>query len=147
MNIFELLKITAEKDATDLHITAGSPPMIRTRGDLIPLDHHRLAPEDTKEMVMSILSGKQKALFESNRSIDLAYSLNSNNRETRRFRINAFYQKGMISAAFRKLSDEILPVEKLHLPASLNKLTDFIDGLVLITGQPVPANPRPSRHL
>ncbi len=134
MNIIELLKITVEKGATDLHITVGSPPMIRILGDLFPLDHHKLAQEDTEEMAMSILSDKQKALFESNRSIDLAYSLNGSTREKGRFRVNAFYQKGTISAAFRKLSNEILPIEKLLLPASLNKLTDFIDGLVLVTG-------------
>ena len=134
MNIFELLKITIEKGATDLHITVGSPPMIRVLGDLIPLDHHKLAPEDTKEMAMAILSDRQKALFESRRSIDLAYNLNSNTQQKGRFRVNAFYQRGMISMAFRRLSDKILPIEKLLLPASLNKLTDFVDGLVLVTG-------------
>ena len=134
MEIIELLNITAEKNATDLHITAGSPPIIRVFGDLIPVNQHRLAPEDTKEMVISVLSDKQKRLFESDRSIDFAYDAEQEGKKVGRFRVNAFYQKGMISAAFRKLSDEILSIKDLLLPESINKLTNLPDGLVLVTG-------------
>lgn len=134
MDILELLKTTVEKGASDLHLTVGSPPMVRVFGDLTPIGNRKLSPEDTGEMVMTILSAKQKELFELNRSIDLAYSLDRASRQTGRFRVNAFYQRGWVSAAFRKLSDEMLSLEELGLPSSLYKLADLRDGLVLITG-------------
>jgi len=133
-DILELLKTTVEKGASDLHLTAGSPPMVRIFGDLTPVGRKKLSPEDTREMAMSILSAKQKEVFEQNRSIDLAYSLDGACRQAGRFRVNAFYQRGRVSVAFRRLSDEFLTLEELCLPSTLYNLAQLRDGLVLVTG-------------
>ena len=133
MNIFELFKIVIQRNATDLHLTSGSPPMIRLHGDLIPLADRKLNPEEIEKMVISILTDEQRILLGKKLSVDTGYSFN-NGEESHRFRINIFYQKGVLSAAFRKLSDEILSLEQLNLPASLYKFCEVQDGLVLVTG-------------
>ena len=130
MDIFELLKMTVKKDASDLHLTSDSPPLLRIHGELVPINDKRLSSAETKEMVFEILSSEQKELFEQKHSIDLAYSLKG----LGRFRINAYYQKGTVSAAFRRLSDKILSLGELGLPESLHQLCGLRDGLVLVTG-------------
>lgn len=129
-NLTDLLKIAFERDATDLHLTVNSPPVLRIYGQLVPLDQKKLSPIDTEEMVMGLLSAQQKELFEKKRSIDIGYSLNG----LTRFRVNAFYQKGHVAAAFRRLESTIRNLEQLGLPPSLYKLSDLRDGLVLVTG-------------
>lgn len=133
MDITQLLQTTIEKDATDLHLTKDSPPMLRINGDLVPLGQGRLTREDTENMVMSILSLRQRDLLEGERSVDLAYSLDGTG-TSGRFRINAFYQKGSVACAIRRLSDKILGLEELGFPPSVGDLCDLRDGLILVTG-------------
>jgi len=133
MNIFKLLEIVIQRNATDLHLTSGSPPMIRVYGDLIPLTDKKLNPEEIEEAVMRILTDKQRILLKEKLSVDVGYNFNNKGRSYR-FRINIFHQKGVLSAAFRKLYDEILPLEQLNLPSSLYKFCELQDGLVLVTG-------------
>lgn len=130
MNILDLLKMTVQKEASDLHLTPGSPPILRIYGELIPVKEDRLLPEDTKKMVFQLLSEGQKKVFERKYSIDLGYSLEG----VSRFRMNAYYQKGTVSAVFRRLFDRIRALGELNLPESLQTLSNFRDGLVLVTG-------------
>jgi twitching motility protein PilT len=134
MNIIELLELTVEKSASDLHITVDSPPMIRILGDLTPCGLIKLTPEDTERLVMSILSDAQKEVLVSDRSIDIAYSLNSGVSTEKRFRVNAFYQRGSIAAVFRRLSERILSIDELMMPKSIGSFAALRDGLILVTG-------------
>jgi len=130
MDIFALLRMTVQKEASDLHLTPNSPPLLRIHGELAPIKDKKLSSEDTKAMALRILSPEQKKLFETKHSIDLAYSLEG----VGRFRINAYYQKGTVSIAFRRLSDRILSLTELGLPESLHQLSGLRDGMVLVTG-------------
>jgi len=93
MNLVDLLRISFEREATDLHLTVNSPPVLRIHGQLVFLDQKRLSAKDTEEMVMDLLSVEQKNVFEEKRSIDFGYSVDG----LARFRVNAFYQKGHVA--------------------------------------------------
>ena len=133
MDLSELLKITVEKEASDLHLTVDSPPMLRIDGELLPACSQRLTSEDTNGLMTTILSESQKELLQERRSIDFAYSSNGNGLQDR-FRVNAYYQKGRIAGVFRRLSSKILSLEELNLPTRLYDLCNMRDGLVLVTG-------------
>ena len=130
MNIYELLKITVQKKASDLHLTPNSPPLLRIHGELVAIGRERLSSDDTKKMVFQILSQEQREFLSGKHSIDLAYSFE----DMGRFRINAYYQKGTITAAFRRLSDKIFSLTELGLPESLHQLSGLRDGMILVTG-------------
>ena len=130
MDLTQLLTRAAEKNATDLHLTVNSPPVLRVHGQLEPMDYPVLDKNDTRRLIESILSPAHIEVLESKRSVDLAYGLNG----TGRFRVNVYYQKGAMAGAFRRLSDKIVPLEKLNLPPSLYTLCEINNGLVLVTG-------------
>jgi twitching motility protein PilT len=133
MNLTELLAAAVEQKATDLHVTVNSPPVLRIHGQLVPMDRRALTAEDTRRLLESILSPAQQTVLQDRQAVDLAYSLNGGNRASR-FRVNVFCQRGALAGAFRRLSEQILPLEALHLPTSLYKLCDMNNGLVLVTG-------------
>ena len=133
MDITEILRDTVKKGASDLHITVDSPPMLRIHGELSPACEQKLSSEDTERLMMNILSDSQRELFRKERAIDLAYTLNGGDIQAR-FRVNAYYQKGHVAGAFRRLSNKILSLEELNLPNRLYDLCDIKDGLVLVTG-------------
>jgi len=130
LDIHDLLMHVIEKDASDLHITVGSSPMVRVHGELVELSYPKLSANDTKELIYSILTQDQREQLERNWEYDFSYSLPGQ----ARFRVNAFYQKGAISAAFRIIPVEIRTLEELGLPASLELLIRKPRGLILVTG-------------
>jgi twitching motility protein PilT len=119
-----------ETDASDLHITAGSPPMVRERGRLRALDFPKLTPQVTREIAYSILSNSQRQRLETDLQVDLAHSIPGR----ARFRVNAFFQRASIGAAFRKIPDEMPRFEDLGLPPHLIDFTRKPRGFVLVTG-------------
>lgn len=133
MDLSELLMASVRENATDLHLTINSPPVLRIHGHLVPLEYRKLEGDDTRELLMSILSAKQKEVFEKKQAIDLAYSLNGSD-TANRFRVNVFYQRGCVAGAFRRLADQIATLDELNLPSSLYNVCDIQDGLVLVTG-------------
>lgn len=133
MELSQLLRLTVEKGASDLHLTVNSPPVLRIHGELTPVDSRILNKDDIRDLVMGILSANQKNVFDEKLSIDLAYSLNGAG-NTSRFRVNVFCQRGCIAAVFRKLSERIPSLAELQLPESLYNFCNIQDGLVLITG-------------
>ena len=133
MELSELMLMAVDRGATDLHLTKNSPPVFRIHGQLVLSDHDKLSGKKIKELVMNILTTRQQEILERERSVDLAYSLNGRE-DSSRFRINAFYQKGSVACAIRKLSQELLSLEELGLPPAAVGLCEFRDGLVLITG-------------
>ena len=126
----EILLEVVETGASDLHLTAGSPPMVRERGKLRPLDYPPLAPQDTREIVYSILNNEQRKRLETDWQIDLSYSIPNKSR----FRVNAFFQRASIGAVLRTIPSEIPRLEELGLPPVLLDFTRKPRGFVLVTG-------------
>ena len=119
-----------ERNASDLHLTAGSPPMIRYHGALHALDYPVLTPQATREVIYSILTNEQRQRLETDWQIDLAYSIPGR----ARFRVNAYFQRASLSAAFRLIPQEMPKLRDLGLPNTLEEFTKKPRGFVLVTG-------------
>ena len=131
MHINDLLKIAAERRASDLHIKVGSHPVIRVDGELVPLvELKRLMQEDTIAMAFSIMSSRQKEKFKNNYEIDIAYSVPG----LGRFRCNIFQQRGTVGMVLRVIPVKILSIRELMLPTVLEKIAEERRGLILCTG-------------
>ena len=130
MNLKELLVKTVEEKASDLHITAGSPPRIRKGGKLIPISDNNLSVDDTKKIIESELSKTNKEKLNSKAEVDYSISVPG----VSRFRVNVFNQRGNWAAAYRRLPYEIPSIDSLGLPQGVIDLTKRRKGLVLITG-------------
>ncbi len=130
INIDQVLLEVIEKGASDLHITVGSPPVIRLHGNLVPLDYPKLMPQDTKEMLYGILTQEQREALERNWEYDFSYSLPGKGR----FRVNIFFQRNSLSGAFRLIPVKIPTLQELGLPLVLEEFTRKPRGLVLVTG-------------
>jgi twitching motility protein PilT len=126
-----ILTEVLERNASDLHIAAGAHPTIRLRGKLQALDQHPvLTPDDTREIVYSILTNAQRQRLETDWQLDFAYSIPG----TARFRVNAYFQRSALSAAFRLIPTELAGIDTLGLPPVVHELTRKPRGLVLVTG-------------
>ena len=120
-----------EVRASDVHLTPGFPPAVRVRGRIVPMDDYPpLNPQETREIVYSILNDSQRKKFENQQQLDFAYAIPG----VARFRVNCFFQRGAISAAFRHIPTEILGLDSLGLPSVLEELTRKPRGFVLVTG-------------
>ena len=127
----ELLSLTVEEQASDLHISTGHPPILRITGRLIPLLKKKvLSPEDTKGLVFELLTDEQQQRFLKEKELDFSY--NFENRA--RFRANAFFQKGEVCCALRLIPAKVKTIEELNLPSVLHKFTKPTQGFVLISG-------------
>jgi twitching motility protein PilT len=126
----EVLLQVMERNASDLHLTAGSPPMIRHHGRLHALDYPRLTPQTTREVIYSILTNDQRQRLETDWQIDLAYSIPGR----ARFRVNAYFQRAALSAAFRLIPQDMPQLGSLGVPPILEDLTKKPRGFVLVTG-------------
>ncbi len=129
MDIKELLKIIVAKGASDLHVDAGLPPMMRLNGTLEKLDDRTLENQEIEEMVGKILSDSHKTLGPE-QEVDLAVEIKS----VARFRVNIFHDKNGLCAAFRLIPSVIKSIEELGLPDVVNQVVDMRRGLVLVTG-------------
>jgi twitching motility protein PilT len=130
-SVDELLRRAKDLDASDLHLTPGSEPVVRVRGQLERLEQYeKLTPETVRDLMYRILSTEQQKLLETRRSVDLAYSLPG----VARFRVNVFFQRGAIGAALRTIPAEIKTLAELGLPDHVGELADIPRGLVLVTG-------------
>jgi twitching motility protein PilT len=116
--------------ASDLHITVGLPPMVRVNGEVQPLDYSPLTANVTRELVYDILSNDQRQRLENDWELDFSYTLP----RTARFRVNVYFQKGTLGAAFRTIPQEVLSLHKLGLPRAVEDMTEKPRGLVLVTG-------------
>ena len=130
MTIRELLEFTAEANASDLHISAGSTPMVRVHGQMKKLNLPKSTPEDVKELIYSTMNDSQIAIFEEKLEIDFSTKLDDNTR----FRVNAFHQINGMGVAFRLIPNQILSFDELNLPEILSRLAMKENGLILVTG-------------
>jgi twitching motility protein PilT len=127
----DLLLEVIERNASDLHLTAGAHPTVRVRGHLQGLeDYPVLTTERTREIVYSILTNDQRQRLETDWQIDFAYAIPGR----ARFRVNAYYQRGAIGAAFRLIPFSIKTVDQLGLPPVMHELARKPRGFVLVTG-------------
>jgi twitching motility protein PilT len=130
-SIDELLERMVEANASDLHVTTGTPPAIRVRGEVERLQSFdALSGEETQQLLYRILSSEQQKLLELNRQLDFSYSIPG----LARFRVNVYFQRESIGAAFRLIPTELKTLEELGIPASLHVLAEKPRGLVLVTG-------------
>lgn len=130
MELKELLMLTIERKASDLHITEKEPPILRIHGRLIRTKHSAFSREDTKRIIYSILTDTQKETFEKELELDFSVALPGLDR----FRVNVHMQKGAVEAAFRRVPTEIPAPQELGLPPISIDLIRKPNGLVLITG-------------
>ena len=127
----DLLLDVLERRASDLHLTAGSQPMIRVRGRLVALDEYpKLMPADTREIIYGILTNDQRQRLETDWQIDFAYAIPGK----ARFRVNAFFQRSSLGAAFRLIPSIITPIDDLGLPPVVHDFCKKPRGFVLVTG-------------
>jgi twitching motility protein PilT len=126
----ELLQITVQSGASDLHLTASAPAQIRVNGKLRPVNNEILTAADTKRLAYSVMNAGQKRQFEEKWEIDFSSVVE----DLCRFRVNVFTQRGTIGAVFRIIPFEVTGFESLNLPPIVEKLCDKPRGLILVTG-------------
>jgi len=130
MDMAEILRDVINQGASDLHLAVGVPPVVRIDGHLRSLDYPILSPNEARELVYSILSQDQRQKLETDWEVDLSYSLYGQ----ARFRVNAYFQRGTLGAAFRLVPVAIKTVEELGLPKILHSFCHKPRGFVLVTG-------------
>ncbi|NOT32573.1 MAG: type IV pilus twitching motility protein PilT [Candidatus Eisenbacteria bacterium] len=130
LTLRQLLDEMTTKRASDLHLTAGVPPMFRVDGLLTPTEYDVLTPEATAGLAYSVMSDEQRKRFETTKELDFSFGV----KNLARFRSNVFLQRGVVSMAVRMIPYEILQMEKLGLPPVVREFTNRHKGMVLITG-------------
>ncbi|MFW5426424.1 MAG: type IV pilus twitching motility protein PilT [Methylophagaceae bacterium] len=130
MDITELLTFSAKNKASDLHISAGEPPMIRVDGDIRRINIPPLEHKDIHSMVYDIMNDKQRKDYEEFLETDFSFEIPG----LARFRVNAFNQNRGAGAVFRTIPSEVLSLEDLGAPAIFKDISDNPRGIVLVTG-------------
>jgi twitching motility protein PilT len=130
MDLHELFEMVEKKNASDLLISVGAPPILRVNGKLFRTRSDALTAEQTQKAVYAILTPDQIAHFEKNKELDLSLAAGRN----RRFRVNVYYQKGGVTAAFRPIPEKIPSLEDLGLPPVVEEFAKAKQGLLLVTG-------------
>ena len=129
-NLQQLLRAMVEKGASDMHITAGSPPVLRIDGSIVPLKLSPLTKHDTKQLCYEMLTEDQRTAFEATNELDLSFPL----RNVSRFRANIYVQRGAVAGAFRTIPFKTLTFDELGLPPVVAEIANKPRGLVLVTG-------------
>lgn len=130
MDISELLLFSIKQGASDLHLSAGEPPIIRIHGDMRKLEMEPLTRDQIHKMIYDILNDKQRKMLEENKELDFSMALG----DYGRFRVNAFYQNRGEAAVLRTIPSKILSIEQLGLPNVCRQIAKYERGLVLVTG-------------
>ncbi len=130
IGLADLLEEASKRKASDLHVTAGLPPLLRVDGRLVPLDYEALTPRDSQRLTYDILTDRQISDFERQHELDMSYGLPN----VGRFRVNVYMQRGAVGAALRLIPSEIPSLEALNLPPLMHELCRRQSGLILVTG-------------
>lgn len=130
IHIDDLLRLTTERKASDLHLAVGLPPMIRVDGELVLTEYDILDPRDTQRLIYDILTTEQIQWFERIKELDFSYGVKG----VGRFRVNVYRQRGSIGAAMRYIPNKIPEFEELGLPYIIRDLAKKHSGLILVTG-------------
>jgi len=129
-NLRDLLQEMIENRASDLHISAGIPPMFRVDGEIRKSSHPIISPEESKQIAYSVLTEEQQKRFENEKELDFSFGVQG----LSRFRANVFLQRGVTSIAIRQIPFEILDFRTLGLPPVVEGLSTKQKGLMLVTG-------------
>ncbi|MFN0151460.1 MAG: type IV pilus twitching motility protein PilT [bacterium] len=127
-----LLRGVRDQSASDLHLTAGAPPVLRVHGEICPIEFQELTPEQCRRLLYEIMTDEQVAQFEKTGDIDFSYEIAGE----LRVRANVYEQHLGIAACFRLLPTQILSVDQLELPRDVLRFTEIQKGLVVVTGPP-----------
>ena len=130
ITLHQLLKAAVKQNASDLHIVAGSPPVLRVEGRIVRVKSSDLTADHTRQICYSILTDSQKSRFEATKELDFSFGIKA----MARFRANLFFQRGAVSGVFRRIPIEIPDIELLGLPPVVVDVVNFPTGLVLVTG-------------
>jgi twitching motility protein PilT len=130
MDITQLLTFSVQEGASDCHVSAGEPPMLRIHGDLKKLDHPPLTREEVHTLIFDIMNDHQRKIFQETLECDFSIELG----DLARFRVNVFMQRRGEAAVFRTIPTTILALEQLGMPPIVRQLCDREKGLVLVTG-------------
>lgn len=130
MDLKELLKLSIQQKASDLHLTENSPPVLRIDGKLVLIEGELLTKEQLKKSIYGILTDGQKEKFEHDRELDFSLALEG----LERFRVNVHIQRGSVEAAFRRIPQFVPSIKDLGLPPAILDFARKPSGLVLITG-------------
>ncbi|MGO8672353.1 MAG: type IV pilus twitching motility protein PilT [Capsulimonadaceae bacterium] len=130
IHLDELLEAMVERNASDLHVAVGIPPILRADGQLLPTPYESCQPIDVQQMMYAILTDEQIQRFESTWELDFSYAL----QKKARFRVNIFKDKGAMAAALRLIPTRIPTLQELGMPPVVEKLTHTKRGLILVTG-------------
>lgn len=126
----KLMQQAVQKDASDIHIKAGSPAYLRVDGELNPIEKEAIRPEQVDAIIDILLNESQKRFFLKHGEIDLAFT----EKGVGRFRVNVFRQRGAVSVVMRRIKAKILSFDQLYLPPQMVRFAEMVRGLVLITG-------------
>lgn len=130
IDMSELLRVMVEKNASDLHITMGVPPMLRIDGLIVPTSYPKLTAEVCQHLVYSLLTDTQKQRFESVNELDISFGI----KNVGRVRMNVFRQRGAIGASLRSIPQKIQGLDELGLPPVTYDALKIPKGLILVTG-------------
>lgn len=130
MNLNDLLKFTVQQKASDLHLKPMRPPLLRVEGRLLPIKSAPILPEEIQKMLLEVLTPKQKAHLDEHLYVDFGYSLPG----VSRFRATVFFQRGSLSAVFRRIPFSFPSLDDWGLPPVLAEICQVPQGLVLVTG-------------
>lgn len=130
MQIEELLEITVDSGASDLHISVGLPPIIRINGELLKTDMPVLSEDDVQQLIFSILTNEQRREVEQNLELDCSLGIHG----LGRFRVNIYKERGTYAAAMRTISTDTPTIDQLGLPSIVKEIADKQRGLVLVVG-------------
>ncbi|MFN0008552.1 MAG: type IV pilus twitching motility protein PilT [Planctomycetota bacterium] len=127
----ELLALLVRQGGSDLHISVGTPPRIRIDGELLPVEHAPMSPEESRRLATSVLTSDQIAKLDRDLELDCSFGLEGSGR----FRANVFYQRGSVGAVMRAIPHEVPDFDRLGLPKSVcERICNTHSGLVLVTG-------------
>ena len=130
MDITDLLAFSVKNKASDLHLSAGMPPMIRVEGEMRKVNLPSLDAKGVEDLIYEVMNDIQRKAFEKNWETDFSFAVP----DLARFRVNVFNQTRGTGAVFRTIPEKILGLEELGLPDTFRSIADFKDGLVLVTG-------------
>jgi len=129
-DIVNLLKLAVEREASDLLLTAGLPPMLRIHGNWQPTEYDSLRGEHTRRLMYSMMDEKRQRRFEELLDLDFSFSLRNHGR----FRVNVFMQRGSVAGVLRLINESVPDFDSLGLPAGITDIARLPRGLVLVTG-------------
>jgi twitching motility protein PilT len=130
VDLTQLLAFTMQNEASDLHLSATNPPIIRVHGSMKRIKSEALTSDDIRQMLYSVMSEEQRAVYEKDLEIDFAISFG----EKARFRVNAFTTRTGAAAVFRTIPSSIPSMAELDLPPVMRRLAELEKGIVLVTG-------------